>query len=82
MTETCRNCGDSVTWGSGKLVNRIPDGNDMETRIANGDQFPEGDYLCGECEDKFAEGEIRCDKCGSFADQENGVIKCQLGCSS
>jgi len=39
-------------------------------------------YQSQKNEDKFAEGEIRCDKCGSFADQENGVIKCQLGCSS
>ena len=82
MTEICRNCGDSVAWGSGKFVNRIPDCNDVETRKENGDQFPEGEYLCSECEEKFAEGEIRCDKCGSFAD-EHGLIVCQLlGCSS
>ena len=83
MTEICKNCGKSVAWGSGKYVNRIPDANDRETRTENGDQFPEGDFLCAECEEEITKEEIRCKTCGSFADvQTDGSYKCQLGCSA
>ena len=33
MSATCQDCGDSVAWGSGKFVNRIP----------------ADDWLCAEC---------------------------------
>ena len=33
MIETCQDCGDSVAWGSGKFVNRIP----------------ADEWLCAEC---------------------------------
>lgn len=48
--EICNHCGRSVAWGSGRFVNRVPDLNDAETRIANGLLFPEGDYVCDECD--------------------------------
>jgi transposase-like protein len=83
MTEICYECGESVKFGSGKFVNRIPSCDTPEIRKRNGAEFPEGDYLCAECEQEFEKYEIRCPKCGSFADlQENGQITCQLGCSA
>jgi hypothetical protein len=52
MSEICFECGRSVKFGSGRFVNRIPDGNDYEDRVANGAPFPEGEWLCGECDEK------------------------------
>ena len=53
MNETCNECGDSVARGSGKFVNRIPDANDIETRKEMGKPFPEGEFMCEECEIKI-----------------------------
>jgi len=50
FTEICNHCGRSVSSGSGLFVNRIPDFNDIETRIVNGLNFPEGDFICRECD--------------------------------
>lgn len=36
--QTCTRCGDSVAPGSGKLVNRVPDGDS------------EGGYICEDCD--------------------------------
>lgn len=81
MNETCYECGESVKFGSGKFVNRIPSFDDVEIRKGNGAEFPEGDFLCGDCEEEFEKDEIRCPVCGAFADpQESGEPKCQLGC--
>jgi predicted Zn-ribbon and HTH transcriptional regulator len=79
--ETCWNCGNSVVWGSGRFVNRIPSLDSEDVRRENGSPYPKGGYLCFECEKGFEKDEIRCTKCGSFADlQEDGTNKCQLGC--
>jgi hypothetical protein len=51
MTEVCNECGRSVAWGSGHFVNRVPDLNDIETRREMGKAFPEGDYMCAECDE-------------------------------
>ncbi len=81
--ETCWNCGNSVVWGSGRFVNRIPSLDSEEVRRENGAQYPKGGYLCFECEKGLEKGEIRCPKCGAFADpQEDGTNRCQLGCAS
>jgi hypothetical protein len=48
--EICNICGKSVAWGSGKYINRIPDCNDRETRFSMGRPFPEGDFVCAECD--------------------------------
>jgi uncharacterized protein YlaI len=48
--EICNECGCSVAFGSGQFVNRIPDLNDAETRREMGKPFPEGGYICAECE--------------------------------
>ena len=49
--EICNECGRSVAWGSGCYVNRVPDLNDIETRREMGKMFPEGDYMCAECDE-------------------------------
>ena len=50
--QICNHCGRSVRWGSGWFVNRVPDFNDKETRIANHLAYPDGDYVCYECDCK------------------------------
>lgn len=83
MSERCWNCGKSVAWRSGRYVNRIPSLDSVEVRRENGAPHPEGEYLCSKCEEGFEKGEIRCPKCGAFADtQADGTNKCQLGCGT
>jgi len=48
--EICNECGRSVAFGSGWFVNRVPDLNSIEERIEMGKPFPEGGWLCAECE--------------------------------
>jgi hypothetical protein len=50
--EICNECGRSVKWGSGWFVNRVPDINESKYRIKMGKPFPEGDYVCIECDSK------------------------------
>lgn len=53
--EICQNCGKSVVRGSGLFVNRVVDFDDYECRIEKGCPFPEGDFICQECEEKLME---------------------------
>ena len=53
IVEICSHCGRSVKFKSGLFVNRIPDLNDIQTRISNGLKFPEGDFVCLECDQKL-----------------------------
>lgn len=46
----CNHCGHSVALGSGRFVNRVPDCNDILTRIWNNRQYPFGDFVCEECD--------------------------------
>ena len=48
--EVCNHCGKDVSLGSGRFVNRVPDCNDILTRINNGLKFPLGDYVCNDCD--------------------------------
>lgn len=50
MSETCNECGNSVKIGSGFFVDRVADLNEYEDRIEMGKPFPEGEYICRECE--------------------------------
>ena len=50
LFEICNHCGKSVSFGSGLFVNRIPDFNDIDTRIANNREYPEGDFVCIICD--------------------------------
>ena len=58
VKQICNECGRSVAPGSGWFVNRVPDLNYMETRMKNGKHFPEGDFICAECDSKSSE-EVR-----------------------
>jgi len=51
--EICNECGRDVSWNSGLFVNRILDLDDYKTRKENGKPFPNGDYICRECDEKL-----------------------------
>ncbi|HAB54734.1 MAG: hypothetical protein A2315_04745 [Ignavibacteria bacterium RIFOXYB2_FULL_35_12] len=51
INQFCNHCGRSVKLGSGMFVNRIPDMNDLITRISNKRKFPKGDFVCIECDE-------------------------------
>jgi len=51
--EICNECGCSVAFGSGRYVNSVIDLNDYQTRKAMGKPYPEGDFICAECEEKI-----------------------------
>ena len=55
--EYCNHCGKSVVFGSGRFVNRVPDFNDILTRMDNGLEFPLGDFVCGECDNDSSLGD-------------------------
>ncbi|MBC8490153.1 MAG: hypothetical protein H8D45_29390 [Bacteroidetes bacterium] len=52
--ETCNECGRSVKMGSGFFVNRIYDLNDIEARIEMEKPYPDGDFICILCDEKFS----------------------------
>lgn len=56
--EICCICGESVAPGSGKFVNRVPQCDDLRTRIENGYSFPLGDFICAECDSEDPEDAI------------------------
>lgn len=56
-TEVCNHCGRNVQFGSGLFINRVSDFNDLETRIQNGLKFPEGDFVCVECDSATSDDE-------------------------
>jgi len=51
LNEFCNRCGRSVKLGTGLFVNRIPDLNDILTREENSFRFPNGDFVCIECDE-------------------------------
>lgn len=50
IIEICNHCGKDVSLGSGNFVNRVPDFNDISTRIDNNLDFPSGDFVCENCD--------------------------------
>ena len=48
--EICNHFGKSVSFGLGLFVNRVPDLNDISTRIDNGLEYPLGDFVCRACD--------------------------------
>lgn len=62
MSEICNECGRSVEFGSGNFVNRIPDLNTLEERKEMGTPFPEGDFVCADCDEVTMQKEIQIEK--------------------
>ncbi len=52
IEEICSECGKSVAFGSGRFVNRVPDFNTVEERKNIGRPYPNGDFICPECDVK------------------------------
>ncbi len=50
VIEICNHCGKDVSMGSGNFVNRVPDFNDVLTRIDNNLILPIGDFVCESCD--------------------------------
>ena len=59
--EICCECGKSVKLGSGKAVNRVPSFSNYKERKESGMLYPEGAYICEEC-DKAAYEEAERDE--------------------
>ena len=55
LIEICNHCGRSVSLGSGRFVNRVPDLNTVSVRIDNTLNYPEGDFVCIECDSKTSD---------------------------
>lgn len=53
--EFCNHCGNDVSFGSGRFVNRIPDLNEVTVRIMNNLKFPLGDFVCHKCDEETEE---------------------------
>lgn len=51
--EICNECGRSVKFGSGLFINRVIDLNDIDYRRIMNKPYPEGDYICVECENEI-----------------------------
>lgn len=64
-TEICNECGKSVKAGDGLFVDRIPDFSTKEERIIMNKEYPDGDYICRECENKIQQ---------EFEESMKGVI--------
>lgn len=52
-TEICNECGRDVGFSSGLFVNRVIDFDYYKTRKEMNKPFPQGDYICRECEEKI-----------------------------
>ena len=50
LNEFCCECGKGVKPGSGLFANRVPEGNSIVERAEMGRSFPEGDFVCTECD--------------------------------
>jgi len=52
--EICFECGQEVSWGSGRYINRVVDLDTLEERKIAGKRFPEGDFICAECVERHS----------------------------
>ena len=48
--EICCECGKSVASSSGSFINRVIVFDDYETKVERGCPYPEGGFICSECE--------------------------------
>ncbi len=53
INHTCNECGRSTAPGSGLFADRVPSFDDVETHEEMGKPFPEGGFICRECEAKI-----------------------------
>lgn len=53
--EICNECGRSVKFGTGLFVNRVIDFNKYKDRVEMFKPFPEGEFICAECEETIKE---------------------------
>lgn len=56
MNEFCNVCGRSVESRSGRFVNRTPDFDEPHERAERGSPYPDGDFVCAECDERIFEG--------------------------
>jgi hypothetical protein len=56
--EICAACGNSVARGSAVFANRVPESNDIVTRIEMGRKYPHGEWICIICDNMNSDGEI------------------------
>src|SRR5579862_663128 len=56
-SEICCVCGRRVDESSFLFVNRVPDLNDLEGRVAAGRPFPHGEWVCVICDNTDSDGE-------------------------
>ncbi len=68
MFGTCAECGRSVGFGSGRFVNRVPIIDDPEAGREMGFSYPDGEWICAECDEAFYEEAVAngkaCANCG------------------
>lgn len=55
LIEICNECGRDVSLHSGLFIDRVVDLDDCKIRKQMSKPFPEGDYICRECEEKLKE---------------------------
>lgn len=53
LHEFCNECGQPVNFGSGRFVNRIIDLNTIEDKKEMRKPFPQGHFICEECDLKI-----------------------------
>ena len=53
--EICNECSRSVKIGSGLYINRVVDFDEYEDRVEMQKPFPEGEFICSECEKTLKE---------------------------
>ena len=59
VIEICSECGKSVKFGSGRFVNRVPDFNTPAERRMLGRLYPDGDFICTECDSRYDEETLK-----------------------
>ena len=55
LNEICNECGKNVNISTGLFINRVADLNDKKTRIKMGKSFPNGDFICIDCDNKISQ---------------------------
>ncbi|MDP2952910.1 MAG: hypothetical protein Q8O76_06310, partial [Chloroflexota bacterium] len=56
--EICCVCGQDVKRGTNLFANRVPDGNDYQTKVEIGRRFPQGEWVCPICDSTDSGGVV------------------------